>query len=252
MKLATILPTKYLHLIKDRPYHMALAHLIGKDKEYTDFYKDMSTKGHYVILDNGVIEGDQQDIETICNKAMLIGASEIILPDVFLDCESTISSTYNALEYVKTNYPTLKVMAVPQGRTMDEWIKCAATLTAMNIDAIGVPKVLTKLCGAHARLHAIRTIHEAIGIDLSNIEIHLLGCWACPLELTAIEKAVQQGIIPEVRGCDSAIAYAYAREDKLINISARPEGSIDFSDTKTAEDSVLQNIAIWESSVLLR
>lgn len=249
MKTATIVPTHFLDMIKDRPYQMALAHLVSTDAEYTKAYLNMSQEGAYVIMDNGVIEGDQQPIEEIIRRARCIKASEIILPDVFLDCEATLESTRRALDIARELVPDLKLMAVPQGKNLEEWLECAGIMLEWDIDCIGIPKILTKLEGRDARLHALMELHERYGKLLRTVDLHLLGCWENPIECTMIEKAAADGLIPEVRGVDSAIAYVYAREDMLITQGPRPTGAIDFSAKDANREKLAANIAIWESSV---
>lgn len=253
MKMATIVPTAYLELTQHGDYFMALAHLVGKDKDYTEFFKRQSAKGAYVVLDNGVIEGDQQNIESICQKALMIGAQEIILPDIFLDGDATLESSMLALEYVKKNHPTLKTMVVPQGNSIEEWLGCASLMLEWEVDCIGIPKVLTKLGGRDARLLVIATLKEAMPKLLSTVEIHLLGCWENPIECTMIAKAVEQGDIPEIRGCDSAIAYVYSRDKILITQGTRPSGEVKFDakDISSECDILPINISIWEQSGII-
>jgi len=244
MKFATILPTAYLYLIDGKPYHMALAHLIGKDAAYTNFYKKQADTGSYVILDNGVIEGEQQSIEQLCRKAAMIHASEIILPDTFLNCSETLDKSYDALGYVKKYFPNLKVMVVPQGKTLEEWSECVDIMLTWPVDTIGIPKVLTTMGGRDARLEELKRL----GYKLRGLNIHLLGCWDNPLECTMIAKAEQQGDILPIRGVDSAIAYVYAREKMLITQGPRPSGEINFK-AKDADNTCLEaNIAIWEAA----
>jgi hypothetical protein len=245
MKAATILPTRYLHIIKDRDYHMALAHLIGKDKEYTDFYTERAKDG-FVMLDNGVIEtGTPMPIATLVRKAGEIGANEIILPDVFKKSDETLEAIYDAMDYVQGHAPWLNVMAVPQGDAWEEWCNCAQAIIAeFPVHTIGIPKVLTQIGGRDARLNAIRQFHE----NLTEVDIHLLGCWSNPLELTMIEMEARKNNWTNVRGCDSAIAYVYAREGILISAAPRPTGEIHFDAQDADMDRLLRNIYIWEEA----
>ncbi len=250
MKAATILPTNYLNLIADKPFHMALAHLVGKDKKYTDFYRAEADKGAFVVMDNGVIEGDQQNIKTILDKANLIHASEIILPDVYMDCEKTLANSYEALNYIKDNSLAagIRLMVVPQGKSLVEWLQCAELLLDGPFDTIGIPKVLTKIGGRDARLNVLMELKNRDNEKLKNREIHLLGCWENPIECTMIAKAEEAGAIPPVRGVDSAIAYVYARENMLICDGPRPTGAIDFNAKDADILKLISNIHIWEQA----
>ena len=49
-----IAPTEYLHLTKDDPTHLILAHLVESDEKYTQFYRN--TNGGIKILDNSAFE----------------------------------------------------------------------------------------------------------------------------------------------------------------------------------------------------
>jgi len=250
MRLATIVPTKYLDRAASGNYFMALAHLVGKDEVYTEFFKSKAMEDNaYVILDNGVIEGDQRGIEEIVRKANLIGASEIILPDVFLNSSATLDSTAAALEYVKFYAPELRVMGVPQGTTLQEWIECAEMMLTMDIDTIGIPKVLTSFAGRDARLTAITMLGNTCTRLLKYTDIHLLGCWDTPIELTMIQAAVNSGAIKEVRGCDSAIAYVYSAAGQIISNGPRPTGPVDFASTQEIGEILETNMRIWRASV---
>lgn len=252
MKLATILPTKYLSYSKESDYHMALAHLVAEDKEYTEHFKGLDKDKNYVILDNSVIEDAQQTIEEVCRKAMVIGAQEVILIDKFKDFDGTLESSFHSLLYVRNHFPELKVMGVPQGKNMEEWLDCAYEMLDWGVDCIGVPKVLTNLCGRDARLHALMKLKPSLDAHKASgrtTEIHLLGCWESPLELTMIAKAEQQKLINPVRGCDSAIAFVYANAGLELNEDERPSGPVDFNAQNVDEKLLEANIELWNKSV---
>lgn len=251
MKLATILPTAHLEVIAGMPYHMALAHLVGVDEKYTKFYARESENGAYVIMDNGVIEDAQQNIVNIIDKAKLIDAKEIILPDVYMKSQETIESSYDALCYVNEHEPAMNVMAVPQGETMEEWLDCAEEMLTWDVHCLGIPKVLTKIAGRDGRLEALMALKQRCPWELKNVEIHLLGCWESPLELTMIAKAEKQKIINTIRGCDSAIAYVYTKAGLVISEDARPEGKVDFNNTQLDMMLLAKNLNIWEQSIVL-
>lgn len=246
---ATILPIPYLHLLKNKPYLMALGHLVSyKHPEYVAFYKEASANGQYIILDNGVVEtGTPIPIDELIKRAQMIGANEIILPDAFLDMETTLDMTCEAVAYARSHAPHLKLMVVPQGSTFEEWLLCARLMLEFDIDVIGIPKVLTKLQGRDARLEAL----TELGKLLRGLEIHLLGCWESPLECQLIENHVQRKLIQPIRSVDSAIAYVYAREGLSISHAARPSGEIDFTAHDADIELLNKNIEIWESACVI-
>jgi len=244
---------------------MVLAHLVGTDKTYTDFFKNLEYKEphygivtsypkHYKILDNSVIEGQQVSIEELCKKAVMIDAQEIILPDVLKDSKATLKTSYEAYLYVKQHYPWLNMMAVPQGKDLTDWSVCAREMLRWDIQAIGVPKLLTKDNGLNARIFALQSL-ITIG-DWNHqgpADVHLLGCGETPLELTLISNLIRSETIPDmVRSCDSAIAYVYSKAGKLISEGARPANvNIDFSDV--LDDAHIEifntNYKLWQNSI---
>lgn len=246
MKTATILPQAFLHLIKDEPYHMALGHLIGAEgfEEYTKFYSEAGKDPNkFVMLDTGLIEGDARPPSELLEKAKLISADEMALNDVYMDHTATLKASYAAMDYIQwasASYPRL--MAIPQGTNLYDWVECAKEMLRWPINTIGIPKVLTHLEGRDGRLRALMAIQEFLG----DKDVHLLGCWETPLELKMIENVTRQGLIKPVRGVDSAIAYAYARAGIKITEDERPEGAIDFAAQHCDMDILKYNIAVWK------
>lgn len=257
MQMINIVPQPYLSLVKTQNYHMALAHLIGAEgmETYTKFHAQ--TTG-YVILDNGVIEDSQVTIKDLVAKANIIHAQEIILPDIYKDARATINSIADSLEWIDSHKdqtyengkPKFKIQVVPQGDSFESWVKCANTIInnfGSYIDVIGIPKHLIDTCmNRDARLLAIDELAEINGM-FEYFDIHLLGCWEAPLEVLFIAKACMQGIIPEVRSCDSAIAYVFAREGLKFSDAPRPNSkAIDFERGHVENEMLLQyNIATW-------
>lgn len=253
MKLASIVPQNFLHMTVEADFHMALAHLIGESgyEEYTAFFQNRK-EGSFCILDNGVIEGNPMPIEIVAEKAISINADEIVLPDAYKDATATIKMVDSAIKYLiehfgEHNWP-FKLMVVPQGDSVDSWLECAKILLeqyGMYIDTIGIPKHLIDTTQTRdARLFIISDLAEAI--DLEGFEIHLLGCWKTPLEVLTIAKASEQGIIPTVRSCDSAIPYVYARHGLRFSDDDRPDTDpIDFKRGYCNEILLAYNIIAW-------
>ena len=253
MKLASIVPQNFLHLTAESDFHMALAHLIDREgyEQYTEFFKNRKENA-FCILDNGVIEGEPMKIEDIIEKAELIHADEIVLPDAYKNASATLAMVKNAIEVLITKYGEhnwpFKLMAVPQGDCKEVWLSCAKILLdeyGQYIDTIGIPKHLIDTFGERdARLYAISDLAEEV--DLEGFEIHLLGCWKTPLEVLTISKASEQGIIPTVRSCDSAIPYVYARNGLRFSDDDRPDrDAIDFKKGYCNGILLAYNICAW-------
>jgi len=215
-------------------------------------------------LDNGLIEGDPRPIEELVLKAEMINADEIVLPDVFRDRKGTYNAVVDALATMRRLGMPFRTMAVAQGDTLDEWISSAKDLLQLPISTLGIPKVVAKLIWDDPtnadllwntdedgfwlnRLKVLQFLQNEI--EAAGVQIHLLGCWDTPLEIKAIAAAVEAETCPEVRGTDSAIAYAHARIGQKMSEGDRPTGAIDFGATDLEPDDLTlkYNIQMWQA-----
>lgn len=233
-KVATIVPKHHLVLTATDSLHMALSHCCV-DSEYVQFYRDMVTLGHHVILDNSTIEtGEPQDFESYLDAAGEIGASEIVLPDFFPDAPATIAAAVKSMRTVcDLGY---KVMGIPQGATPDEWYKCAVRLLELGVDVIGISYRYEKHFGKSRS-----ALVERIGDDVKmcNAVVHLLGCNS----VAEVHRGLQ---LPYVRGVDSAIASLFAKHLVLWeSYMDRPERDIDFLTDRYDEPLLKMNIDRW-------
>lgn len=231
-KVAQIVPRNCLDQIGDNHYHMCLAHLVyeeaqsnGGDYRYTAFYQRMSQEGKFVLMDNGAAENAQLGIEDLLASYDLVRPTEIVVPDTLFDSADTIMKMCEFVD--KHSDLPYRFMGVPQGKTLTEWINCAADMIACRrINTIGISKFLniaTKCPRARVdAASAVQTLARMMGRD--DLEIHLLGCDEGP----AIVREIHE-LVPMVRGCDSAFAYIAAKAGQTIDQNTtRPEGEIDF------------------------
>lgn len=242
MEMIHIVPNAHLELTEVQDMHMCLTHLVLQEgnEEYVAFYKKEAHKGKYIIMDNSVVEVDHPfELQDVIKAARKVHAREIILPDVLRDCEATLELTSEAIGTARMLAPDLKLMAVPQGKDVEEWLECCELMLAMDIDVIGIPKWL----GAFGELTRVEVL-ATLGHKLKGREIHLLGCWKGPREYYEIIELEQDGIIAPVRSTDSALAFAYARADKLIMPPFnRPPGAIDFINGKACRGMMIANMS---------
>lgn len=251
MEVATIVPTKFLEITEGDNYQMALAHLIGVDPFYTNHFKLQSIGGAFIIMDNGAAEEAQvPTVEELFEKAMEIGASEIVLPDTLFDHETTLSKTYDAINRLLQLGWRGKMMAVPHGKDRDAWVGIAATfLEWQPITAIGISKFLCKQWGPYARAWALGMMAHICRVspkvDIYK-QIHLLGCWGDPMETAWLDNAF--GGILNLRGTDSAIAYVYAQKGLKMNVGVpRPADEVEFTNRELELDMKLlkHNVEVW-------
>lgn len=228
-RVAHIVPVSHLADTEDMQYHMCLAHLVGNE-QYKEHFAKMAKTGRFVMMDNGAAEGSQLQPERLLEMYEQINPTEIVLPDTLYEPGSTIQKSRNFLALLDERGLGAKyrVMAVPQGRTLDEWAACARVFVKdTRVDSIGVSKFLN--IGTHdryVRVKACNILEQLIKeYNRDTLEVHLLGCDEGPLIVKTIHEAH-----PFVRGCDSAFAYLQAQAKVMMSLGndSRPAGTIDF------------------------
>ena len=211
MKLASIVPMKNVANTFDGDYAMLLAHL-------KDYYPKKRNKNCYVIMDNSLIElGGAVDVETVYNAAKQCDADEFILPDVFQDADATIKEVTKSIGWLYTNdhIHEMKLMAVCQGATIDDFIRCFRTLEQIpEIHCIGIPKVAATL------MPGGRPALEPLWVG-SPKAIHLLGCWTNHGEFTRYQRPAL------IRSCDTCIPALLSTKGIRSAWCDRPEKTID-------------------------
>lgn len=226
-KLAHILPRDLLEMTVNNQYHMSLAHLVISDEKYRNFYKRMVACGRYVLMDNGAAEGAQLRNEELLKCWIALRPTELILPDTLCDKDDTLRKVGEAIPYFKSWGVDSYFMAVPQGKTLEEWCECARELINLpEVHSLGISKFLTIQTGdPEVRYKAVEFLSRELKVqNRPDIEVHLLGCDAGASEPLRIFQHFDF-----VRGCDTALAYIYAAAGKkMIPGSKRPEGEMSF------------------------
>jgi hypothetical protein len=232
---ATIIPTvptleKYSPL--NGGYHLILASIAKAYPAYTAFYRSLTDKGEFVILDNDAYEeGTGASFETLkaLNEAIL--PAEIVLPDVLTSGSETFKKSRATLEAFRDepskNYP--KFMGVPHGGTVHEWLGCAQELVSLGVDSLGMARMYGEDPdgGLVKYLQALNGWLARYKWERSPIPVHLLG-WSNRLEaLSEVANApYMEGIY--LRGVDSSKPLTYAFHSTYIeeNVSylGRPKG----------------------------
>lgn len=169
-------------LINDYPY--VLAHLIGVDKEYTDFYVKKCADASYSILDNSAFElGKSVDFDVLLKAAETVKPTHVVIPDSVHDCDETIKFTNDFLEHLKKRFGSnnlpFKLIAVIQGKNMSELWKCLNNITWQKksfsaIDIIAMPfDTLPSTDYHNIRPIVFRQMKDVIADNY--LKVHLLG-----------------------------------------------------------------------------
>jgi hypothetical protein len=133
LKIAVITSTNYLEEFASKgTMDMALAPLcFTQDRsdfntQYCDYFRERSKQGIFVLMDNGAYEKELLSNEMLLEVAHYIKPSCIVAPDELRNFNVTIEKTFAFLD--SDSYKKLpkevSIMAVPQGKTLSEYIDC--------------------------------------------------------------------------------------------------------------------------------
>lgn len=177
MKAAIICPTSMLEWLQKEfnpHFHLVLAQVYLKDKQYAKFFQERQKAGDEILLDQGAAErGASIEADKLMAVVRDLKPTVVVAPDVIYDSIETMSRTG---EFLKANLVELrslhvKIMAAPQGEDNTIYLYCFEMFnSAKNIDWLGISKFYTpKFAGRVGLLHVIR--------EQVKKPCHLLGVW---------------------------------------------------------------------------
>ena len=265
MKISFITPEGSLEdFVPMSDLHLIIANFVEKKAKYTKFFKE---REEYVIMDNGLFEvHTAMPAHELLKRAEMVNADEVVAPDVLFDGKETVESAkkfiMSAMDmeidmespfYQPKFHKKFKIMAVPQGKTPQEWVRCYEQLADMNeIDVIGlsclsIPKAFSKISGVKTimenRLLAIQMLIDE-GLIFKDVEYHLLGC-GNPLEL------MYQKQHNWIRSCDTSSPIVHGINDVLYDpyrglMQPKIQTKLDFKSTipKTKYKNIYYNMTI--------
>lgn len=184
MKVSHEIPIAYLEAsLEFNDYDYLLPHLYDQYEEYREFFN--KHRDRYTIMDNSLHE-----LGVPYSKGRMISIIEDIRPNEFIvpdEWEDSIKSMRNAKEWSFIELPEgVKKMAVVQGKTFGEIIKCYQTYKWLGYTKIAFSYGASYYNNMFP--HPNKDIGKALGrqlviskmIDMGIIcktdEIHLLGC----------------------------------------------------------------------------
>lgn len=237
MKVSTILGIPYLHMEEDNDYHLCLAHLLA-NKTYQDFFKQKSRRGDMVMMDNGVVEtGLPMEWSLLNELAYEVEAVELVLPDRLCNKDATLQSGKSALRSWNGDHD---LIAVPQGRSLEEWRECLLEMLNWPVETIGISKFVKPF--ASSRVGVLEAVPELIE---STKSIHVLGCLSISDEAINLEKRFPG----RIRGIDSGIAaictQAGIRVSDFDNTGGRLDVPLDFFARNLDENLLAENVFWW-------
>lgn len=190
-----IAPTPYLERYATQSTaHLVLAHIVKEDPSYAAFYKRLSARGDFIIMDNGAFElGKSYDPDQLVELGKACGAQTLVLPDYpFEDASITVDA---AKKYIPLFLDEgFKTMFVPQGvkGDLEQWVasyKWAAAnpdIHVIGMSILGIPAALPHIPAAYARVVMTQILKER-GLFNHKKHHHYLGLNAGPgLEVPAL------------------------------------------------------------------
>jgi hypothetical protein len=166
---------------------LLLAHDVA---EYPDEYRELfGRRGgnfnnfHHVIMDNSAYELKKSvDSDMVWKAVEIARPSCVVLPDVYLDGTATFRATFDALRGTQHDdswvyrraqqiLTSPEFMAIPQGKTIAEWNRCAEKLAKLeHIDWWGIPRNYREVLGVSRK----QAIEVCSALD-NKKKIHLFG-----------------------------------------------------------------------------
>ncbi|MBW8001674.1 MAG: hypothetical protein FVQ80_06590 [Planctomycetes bacterium] len=237
MQIGIICPTGFLeHFASQSNYHLVLAHMVRKDRDYKEFYRKASTHGDYITLDNSSCEigDDVFTPEQLVDFARDVGAKEVMAPETAFDADSTIDKVREFMKVTKYIRGSIKVFGTLHGSAMGDIIRCHNNLVGLGVDTIGIsfriqPKPMKDFVRhpnktvdtSLARVQAIMRLEPFMK---ESIRYHLLGI-VDPKEL------LYYYYNKFIKSVDSSCAYVSGITGKLCDDAwfEKPKEKLDFS-----------------------
>ena len=237
MQIANIYPIANQEMYKQEKYVMVLAHLVKKG-----LYKPENfNEGQYIIMDNGLFEGEQvstnlEDLIALAENSG-IPIKEIIVPDVINDPDKTKQLFRDNLGAIRKWQHKYTFMFVAQALTYTELRSNILFINQFAEEGYNLSVGISKLSPLNrADLHAIQCYKHC------KFPIHLLGVKDSFDELQYLTR------FPMIRGCDTSQLANIAKNEKrcvafIWNYSRSARKSVDIQlEQDYCDPAVLQEL----------
>lgn len=184
MKFFIISPLNHLDLMDlGNAGYFVLAQYYITDRKYREFVKRKRKEGNFVLLDNGVAEGQLVTEDILIDVCKDLQPSEVIAPDILFDKDQTLSNLDSFLKRIlDEKISGVQIMAVPQGHTKEDWLECYESILNKNqVCTIGFSKIGISQAFLNMKSHDYimearhLCIQELNDLSLLKKPIHCLG-----------------------------------------------------------------------------
>jgi hypothetical protein len=204
-----IVPFANLDILDSYDTGLCLTNLFKQNKSYVDYYT--TRKWKRLIVDMGTFEGDPSTPEEIAEcidlfDFDLIEEFIVVCPDDLYNGDVTVSQTKQFIKDYLGRWP-ISFMAVPQGKTLEEYLECATQLAKIEeIEFFGISRLSAEDCTTD-RCTTLRSVMPI----LKYKKVHMLGMNS-PLEPMF---AKQWSNIESIDSCMAALYALHSREVPL-------------------------------------
>lgn len=167
-------------------YDYALVHLFEKYPAYYRFFEDSVKAGRHVLLDNSIFElGEAFDMSEFHKWILKLQPTEYIIPDALDNADDTIRNLQRWFEYYyhRIDSTVSQPMAVIQGETLEDIMRCYWTIRSYGIRRIAVSfnyqyyeKQYPNLSKENAWMKGRLELMKILLDQPQDVEFHLLGC----------------------------------------------------------------------------
>lgn len=229
-------------------YHLLLAHdVVAQPKAYKNLLPDAS----FVVMDNSMVElGHPVSWDFMQEAINTVKSNVLVLPDVYGDAEATVELSAEAAH--KWNLREVDgepqwFMAVPQGRTLQEYEACAAALAKLpRVKFWGCARTVTKDFGSRKEAVAILVKNPPRAHRFGPL-IHLLGFSDNLLDDIGCAR------LPHILGIDSAVPVRMGQRGKLMYLEQtdhEPRGDFWEQDHSIVLAETIANMALMRGWIL--
>lgn len=247
-----ITPTAYLEQFASQSsMHLVLAHLVDRDEQYTSFYKQMSKRGDFIMMDNSAYELKEPfSPDKLIDLATKCGAHAIVLPDYpFQPAHVTIDAAKEFIPAFKA--AGFQTFFVPQSERgdLDDWLQAYMwasendDIDIIGMSILGIPNAIPNIDPAFARVVMCQMLIDR-GLFNFDKHHHHLGLNAGPaLEIPSLLRMDALSSIDSSGPVHAGIlGHAYTKEADSYQMVKKLKAPVDFAAPKTKDEATLQRI----------
>jgi len=247
-----IAPTSLLDVTTVSKTHLVLAHLVDSaDTAYTEFYKQRSKDGDYLIIDNSAYElKEPYSPDKLLDLAGLCGAHAIVLPDYpFKPGHVTIDAARDFIpQFKEAGFDTF---FVPQSETDDieDWIqtyKWAANnpdIDIIGMSILGIPNADTSIDPTFARVVMTKILQERKLFNPAKHH-HYLGLNGGPA--TEIPSLIRMNVLNTIDSSgpiwSAILGHEYTNNSDSLLSTKKPKMPVDFYMSAPKDVATLKRI----------